>query len=370
MIFLWFFTANHPKDIYQILVYPQGQGGISINTEDYMCLANDQYLNDVIIDFYLNYLRLEVLNESQRERTHFFSSFFYESLTTILQKAAPGDVKQVAAQKRYERVKKWTKNVNLFEKDFIIIPVNENLHWFLAIICYPGLMGPVPYKNQQSNHETINLIDDEEEETGFPGIKQPCILIFNSLSGAARSRVVTTLREYLTNEYRAKMPMNPLHTFNKNNIMPCCSVKVPQQDNLTDCGLFLLHYVEEFFLHPIKDFTLPMRSLQNWFETIEVLRKRERIAKLIRDLMRKHDPTYMQPLPEIKFPTLNGRLLERVRDDKVVDLEVVEVDDDATNSRTLRRLRRQWLSNQGYGAESSHGHTSNQNEANNKENLL
>lgn len=32
---------------------PPVRGGISINTEDYSCLAEDVFLNDVIIDFYL-----------------------------------------------------------------------------------------------------------------------------------------------------------------------------------------------------------------------------------------------------------------------------------------------------------------------------
>ncbi len=35
--------------------------------------------------------------------------------------------------------------MNLFEKDYIIIPINEQQHWFLAIICFPGLTGPVTY---------------------------------------------------------------------------------------------------------------------------------------------------------------------------------------------------------------------------------
>jgi Ulp1 family protease len=35
-------------------------------------------------------------------------------------------------------------------------------------------------------------------------IKQPCILIFDSLAGATRSRVYTTLREYLKVEYKVR----------------------------------------------------------------------------------------------------------------------------------------------------------------------
>lgn len=31
--------------------------------------------------------------------------------------------------------------MNLFEKDFVIVPINENAHWFLAIICFPGIKG-------------------------------------------------------------------------------------------------------------------------------------------------------------------------------------------------------------------------------------
>lgn len=139
-----FDDSTSPENIRQILIYPQGKGGISINTEDYMCLATDQYLNDVIIDFYLNYLRINTLKKDQSSKTHIFSSFFYKRLTTATtrQKQCEKDVKLTAAQKRHARIASWTKNVKIFDKDFIIIPINEQSHWFLAIICYPGLNGP------------------------------------------------------------------------------------------------------------------------------------------------------------------------------------------------------------------------------------
>lgn len=34
--------------------------------------------------------------------------------------------------------------------------------------------------------------------------------------------------------------------FNKDT-MKMCTVPTPQQDNYSDCGIFLLHYVEKFF---------------------------------------------------------------------------------------------------------------------------
>ena len=55
------------------------------------------------------------------------------------------------AEERYERVRRWTKNVNIFEKEFVIVPINENSHWFVAVICYPGLDG----KRRMDNNEVI-----------------------------------------------------------------------------------------------------------------------------------------------------------------------------------------------------------------------
>lgn len=348
-------------EIRKILIYPQGKGGISINTEDYMCLAIDQYLNDVIIDFYLNYLKLELLKAEERRNIHIFSTFFYKRLTTIgtRQRGQDKDQKLTAAQKRHARVASWTKKENIFEKDFVIIPINEQSHWFLAIICFPGLEMPLtmnsntptPIKRKKAapksknitlqignttitpvskrELEAINLGDDdmserdeaegddselasdteetdEEPNDGKQPVKQPIILIFDSLTGASRSRVVATLRDYLTCEYKCKMPTKPAKVFNKNN-MPGHCVKVPQQNNFTDCGLYLLQYVEHFFLDPIKDYRIPIK-LQDWFDTITVTKKREDISNLLKELIRKHNPDVL-PLPEIKFPTLNGKLI-------------------------------------------------------------
>ena len=47
--------ANYMKLYYRLLIYPPPpqKGGISISTDDYCCLEEEQFLNDVIIDFYL-----------------------------------------------------------------------------------------------------------------------------------------------------------------------------------------------------------------------------------------------------------------------------------------------------------------------------
>lgn len=144
-------SGSDEDNVHNILIYPStGKGGIPINNKDYLCLGIDQYLNDVIIDFYLKYLDNEVLTTDQRSKSHFFSIFFYNTLTnTKLLGPTHNDLKLSAAQKRHDRVKNWTKNVNIFEKDFVVIPINQQSHWFLAIICFPSLKGPVSMDNDQ-----------------------------------------------------------------------------------------------------------------------------------------------------------------------------------------------------------------------------
>ena len=70
------------------------------------------------------------------------------------------------------------------------------------------------------------------------------MLIFDSLAGASRSRVVATIRDYLRVEYSVKK--GGQRPFSKDTIKGCC-VKVPQQNNFSDCGVYVLQYVESFF---------------------------------------------------------------------------------------------------------------------------
>ncbi|XP_066597164.1 uncharacterized protein [Prorops nasuta] len=369
-------NTNSNGGIQTITVYPPppSKGGIAINTEDYLCLGEDQFLNDVIIDFYLKYLTLEVLSTNDQQRTHVFSSYFYKRLTSPHAQAAESNVPLSPPAKRHARVQKWTKNVNIFEKDFIIIPINEHAHWFLAIICFPGLVGKVPVSPvnektkdlQRTAHRikklkehiitigsttitpvktqtiTIDQADDGSERDEAEGdddememdsdddeeaenseevqnqrkqpdatpmeqkdIKVPCILIFDSLAGASRSRVVATLRDYLTCEHIAKVGEEKI--FAKETIKGACP-KVPQQSNFTDCGLYVLQYVESFFKNPIKDYTLPIKSLKNWFEEIVVTRKREELSQLLIKLMNATKGYKAFSLPTVNFPTQDGKL--------------------------------------------------------------
>lgn len=141
-------------------------------------------------------------------------------------------------------------------------------------------------------------------------VHRPCILVFDSLRGTVRSRVTATLREYLTCEYaNRKAEKAPERIYDKDSIKGH-NAKVPQQNNFTDCGLFVLQYVEEMIRNPIGDFKLPMKALKTWFNTQKVTRKREDIALLIRKLLEKQHTARVALLPDIDFPTVNGEPVE------------------------------------------------------------
>ncbi len=93
-------------------------------------------MNDTIISFYLEYLRdtLGKENTEVAKRVFFHNSFFYDKLTS-----AKG-----AKNINYDGVKKWTAKIDLLSYDYIIVPVNENAHWWVAIICNAPRLLPKP----------------------------------------------------------------------------------------------------------------------------------------------------------------------------------------------------------------------------------
>jgi Ulp1 family protease len=104
-----------------------GPDGTNVALEDYECLRENTYLNDKIIDFYLQWLHNEKMSEMDRKRTHIFSVYFYEMLTSHISKS--------------EVRSSWTKNVDLIAKEFIVVPIHEKDHWFVAVICLSNLDG-------------------------------------------------------------------------------------------------------------------------------------------------------------------------------------------------------------------------------------
>ncbi|XP_069830758.1 sentrin-specific protease 6 isoform X2 [Dendropsophus ebraccatus] len=163
--------------IEKLIVYPPppAKGGISVTNEDLHCLNEGEFLNDVIIDFYLKYLVLEKLRD-KADKIHIFSSFFYKRLNQRERRNLQDTANLTLQQRRHGRVKTWTRHVDIFQKDFIFVPLNEAAHWFLAVICFPGLEAPVYYPNRyyqaNSNPSAAMTQTDDNHTSASSGESQ------------------------------------------------------------------------------------------------------------------------------------------------------------------------------------------------------
>ncbi|XP_043366468.1 sentrin-specific protease 6 isoform X10 [Dermochelys coriacea] len=186
--------------IEKLIVYPPppAKGGISVTNEDLHCLNEGEFLNDVIIDFYLKYLVLEKLKKEDADRIHVFSSFFYKRLNQRERRNLHETANLSVQQKRHGRVKTWTRHVDIFEKDFIFVPLNEAAHWFLAVICFPGSEKP-RYEPNPHYHESAPMqikASSSERESSTPS-PLPNELDSSSQSSPSKSTVKRTLNKKL-----------------------------------------------------------------------------------------------------------------------------------------------------------------------------
>lgn len=350
----------------KLLVYPPPPrtGGIAVHSADLRCLREGQFLNDVIIDFYLKYLVLERLSEEVRQRTHVFSSFFYPRLTQRLNRAL-GPAGLSPAARRHRNVRTWTRHVDIFSKDFIVVPINQNAHWFLAVVCFPGLVArtcppqEIAAEQEQPFHAAdspasprtppaaeMNLEDSEgildsdpddgtelEEPEPAKGsaaeatTERAYILILDSLRGGqgGKCRIMTMLREYLSEEWKAKKRSQL--TFCYGN-MRGYTPRTPQQGNYSDCGVYLLQYVESFLESPPRVGEAVLQERSNWFPETRVAHKRTAIRDLILEL-------HMQQHPHSDFPQ---RWRQQEEEEEAAAAQCLQLDDPVPATTTTTTL--------------------------------
>jgi hypothetical protein len=63
-------------------------------------------------------------------------------------------------------VKNWMRKVNLFTKRFLLVPINESLHWSLAIIINPYMY--VRHQNAD-NESMVNVFKTIEDKFNLKG---------------------------------------------------------------------------------------------------------------------------------------------------------------------------------------------------------
>jgi Ulp1 family protease len=241
----------------EILVYPKhdsSHGAIILTMNDVRRLKPGVYLNDNLLDFYLQYLWKEKWDESLRKRVHLFNTFFFKKWSGCTQKVNEGDLQYDLS--RYNVVRKWAKNVDIFTKDFLVIPVNHKLHWSLAIVCFPGAV----------------------LETTQDCKRRCCILGFDSLR-LFRDAHFDQIKRYMNMAWsnRAVKSVRHLPFASKR----CIPIETPIQNNGADCGLFVLHNCETFFDQGgFPDYNRPSPGL-HWYSKSDISHKREKIFQLI-----------------------------------------------------------------------------------------
>ena len=111
------------------LIYPKsGKKKSTVEWTDLSRLDEGEFFNDTLITFYLRYLehRLEEQNPAIARKIYFFNTFFFASLTKT-QRGKKGI--------NYEAVQKWARGDIFSDYDYVVVPINESMHWYLAVIC-------------------------------------------------------------------------------------------------------------------------------------------------------------------------------------------------------------------------------------------
>nr|XP_020643036.1 sentrin-specific protease 2 isoform X2 [Pogona vitticeps] len=163
---------------------------LNITRGDIQTLKNQQWLNDVVINFYMNLL-VERNKKPGFADLYAFSTFFYPKLNSA----------------GYCAVRRWTKGVDLFQYDMILVPIHISVHWALVVI--------------DMRRETIKYFDS---------------------MGQNGDRICMKLLQYLQEESKAKrnMGINPT-SWTLYSVKPH---EIPQQSNGSDCGMFACKYAD------------------------------------------------------------------------------------------------------------------------------
>lgn len=122
---------------------------------------------------------------------HFFNSFFFKKLTE--QAGEPASSSASRHEQNHERVRKWTKvclllptpheqhsllrlqnrsimclclqGKDIFEKNYLFVPIHDHLHWSLLIVCHPAAF------LLQNGHTSCLLLLDSMDGKLFPRVQ-------------------------------------------------------------------------------------------------------------------------------------------------------------------------------------------------------
>lgn len=140
------------------------------------------------------------------------------------------------------RVLRWTRKFDVLAKDYIIIPINEDLHWLVIAVINPS-----------------GAIVDMSNEEASRAAPKCYIVFFDPLSGldpSKKNHMCHCIKIYLAQLYEnTKAPgmkfasKNPT-IYDEERVVVTRAENTPIQDNFYDCGLYVLHFIEGLFCYP------------------------------------------------------------------------------------------------------------------------
>lgn len=237
-------------DIY--CTYETLRGAEYIRVRDVKTLNDTVFINDVIINFYLH-----IINKTfSKYQTSFyiFNTFFFP----ILCEGNTNEI-NIPYVLLSNSIVKMKSKIDIFTKQYVIVPIFNAFHWSLVIILHPGKMKNI----SSSNYPVIIYLDSYITEM------KPCVRIIQKyLYHLLDDRKEPPIEEYLEKVRKIKTVM----------------LNVPMQPNCYDCGVFMLHFIEKFLINPnsIEQNVSAMNlNMKEWFEPNEACAKRENIRKIL-----------------------------------------------------------------------------------------
>ncbi|TMS35158.1 hypothetical protein L596_002615 [Steinernema carpocapsae] len=209
------------------------QMSMTISVADYLCLGEDDHINDTIVDFFINHVIEHELPDKAAARVFAFPTLFWQELRACTSRNG-------FAKDGFAALKKWVQNIDLFDHDFLVIPINEWEHWSVAVVCMPFLVlnpDSLPISDYLSQ---VNM--DFSQLVG----QKPFVMMFDSQIVEEQSilEIGDTIGSFLHFEYKKRFgrPLSPSPDLFR-TVLP---LSLPRQKKTNDGGPFMLEFIRRF----------------------------------------------------------------------------------------------------------------------------
>ncbi|CAD6218296.1 GSCOCG00011429001-RA-CDS, partial [Cotesia congregata] len=206
-----------------------------IKLEDLERLKPPQWLNDQVINYYF-----KILEERKDSEIYVFDTYFYPSLNIGI-----------------ERVKNRTKNVDIFTKTFLFIPIHLGNHWCLCAVNIPNVS----------------------------------ITYYDSLKGT-NDKCLQKIEGYLLQEFKMVRPTSD----GPKRWKKIHAKDIALQNNAYDCGVFICYYASQLSkgepLNLINGCNMSPFRAEILYDILSKLKTEEECAKRKDEPIKKVTPVY------------------------------------------------------------------------------